>query len=290
MCIVLDLELPFLVVTITNLVFRVFTASLIGVYTFVELFLSFLATYGLLKVTAKCEESANKRPDDQERIPDETNTNLTIENEMEHPSEDAEAIQLEPSKSSKDGVKSDANDASQPTVDRDVESQEGLQVAEDPERGSEEKRSSDAEETQQPEVSRENQKKEESFLLMAAVCSTWIPSVVGKQEQKIFLKASIASLVTKTTFLAIAISLSSYGYNLHSRPSLVWCLDESSPLIETNSSVFYCNFDDQNSACPSCTPNANYTHITDFADSFEKLEIFIVKFEAQKAIDQAKKR
>ena len=123
MCIVLDLELPFLVVTITNLVFRVFTASLIGVYTFVELFLSFLTTYGLLKVTEKCEESANKRPDDQERIPDETNTHLTIENEKEQPSEDAEAIQLEPPKSSKDGVKSEANDAPQPTVDRDVESQ-----------------------------------------------------------------------------------------------------------------------------------------------------------------------
>ena len=134
MCFVLDLELPFLVVTITNLVFRVFTASLIEVYTFVEIFLSFLATYGLLKVTEKCEESANKRPDDQERIPDETNTSLTIENKKEQPLEDAEAIQLEPCESSKNGVKSNA---SQPIADRDVESQEGLQVAEDPERGSE---------------------------------------------------------------------------------------------------------------------------------------------------------
>ena len=188
--------------------------------------------------------------------------------------EDAEAIQLEPCKSSKDGVNSEANNASQPTVYRDVERQEGLQVADDPERGSEEKRSS--EETQQ----QENRKKEESFLLTAAVCSTWIPSVVGKQEQKIFLKASIASLVTKTTFLAIAISLSSYGYNLHPRPSLVWCLDESSPLIETNSSVTYCDFDDQNNTWPSCTPNASkYSDIIDFADTLEKLEIAVVKFE-----------
>ena len=107
-------------------------------------------------MTEKCEESANKRPEDQERIPDETNTNLTIENEIEQPSGDAEAIQLEPRKSSKDGVNSDVNDASQPTVDRDVESQEGLQVAEDPERASEEKISS--EKTQQPEVSRESRK------------------------------------------------------------------------------------------------------------------------------------
>ena len=147
-----------MVVTITNLVFRVFTASLIGFYTFVEIFLSFLATYGLLKVTEKCEESANKRPDNQERFPDETNISLTIENEMEQPSEDAVAIQLEPCETSKDGVNSDASGASQPTVDKEVESQEGLQVAEHPERGSEEKRSSDTEETQQLELGRENKK------------------------------------------------------------------------------------------------------------------------------------
>ena len=277
MFLVLDFELPFLVVTITNLVFRVFTAGLIGVYTFVELFLSFLVTYGVLKVTEKCEESANKRPEDPERIPEETNTSLTIENEKEQPSEGGEAIQLEPCEPSKDEV----NGASQPTAERDVESQEGLQVAEDPERGSEEKGS---EETHKPEVAGENKKKEESFLITAAVCSTWIPSVVGKQEQKIFLKAGIASLVTKTTFLTIAIGLSSYGYNLYPRPSLVWCLDESSPLIETNSSVTYCDFD-QNSRWPDCTPDAsNYTHITDFADSLEKLEMAIVNFdeEAQK--------
>ena len=34
---------------------RVFTESLIGVYTLVELLLSFLATNGLLTVTEKCE-------------------------------------------------------------------------------------------------------------------------------------------------------------------------------------------------------------------------------------------
>ena len=206
-----------MVVTITNLVFRVFTASLIGVYTFAELFFSFLATYGVLRVTEGHKESANKRREDQERVPDETNTSMSIENEKGQPSEDAEFIQLEPNKSSKDGVNSGANSASQLTVVRDVESQ----FAENPERKTKETKSSDAEETQQPEVARGNKKEEESFLLTAAVCSTWIPSVVGKQEQKIFLKAGIASLVSKTTFLAIAIGLSSYGYNLHPRPSVI---------------------------------------------------------------------
>ena len=269
-----------MVVTITNLVIRVFTASLIGVYTFVELPLSFLVTYGVLKVTEKREESANKRPEDHERIPEEANISLTIENEKEQPSVDAEAIQPEPYESSKDEVSTGANGATEPAAERDIESQEVLQVAEDPERGSEEKRSSDAEETEQPEAAKENNRKEESFLLTAAVCSTWIPSVVGKQEQNIFLKAGIASLVTKTTFLVIAIGLSSYGYNLHPRPFLVWCLDESSPFIDTNSSVTYCDFNDQNSRWPSCIPDdSNYTHITDIADSLEKLEIAIANFE-----------
>ena len=61
---------------------------------------------------------------------------------------------------------------------------------------------------------------------------------------------------------------------------MVWCLDESSPLIETNSSVTYCDFDDQNSTWPSCTPNASkYSNIIDFADTLEELEIAVVKFE-----------
>ena len=140
---------------------------------------------------------------------------MIIENEKKLPSGDAEAIQLEPWECRKDGVKSSANGASQRAAERDLESEEGLQVGEDPEKGREEKGSSDPKETQQPKGDGEKKKKEESFILTAAICSMWIPSVVGKQEQKIFLKASIASLATKTTFLAFAISLSSYGYNLH---------------------------------------------------------------------------
>ena len=68
-------------------------------------------------MTEKCEESAQKRREDQEKVPEETNTSLTIENETEQPSEDAEAVQLERCESSKDEV----NGASQPTADRDVE-------------------------------------------------------------------------------------------------------------------------------------------------------------------------
>ena len=42
-------------VTITNLVFRVFTATLIGIYTIVEVPLSFLVSFGILNLSVKNE-------------------------------------------------------------------------------------------------------------------------------------------------------------------------------------------------------------------------------------------
>ena len=41
----------------------------------------------------------------------------------------------------------------------------------------------------QQNVNAENKKENESFDFIAAVCSTWIPSVVGDEKQNIFLKA-----------------------------------------------------------------------------------------------------
>ena len=125
-------------------------------------------------------------------------------------------------------------------------------------------------------------------LLQAAVCSIWIPCVVGEQEKRIFKTAGITSLVTKTTFLAIAIGLASIGLNLYSRPFLVWCLDESSHLINLNSSVTYCTFDDKNTKWPNCKPDTtNYKNISYFEDTLEQLELAINNFEEQtKQIDK----
>ena len=266
-----------MVVTITNLVDRVFTASLIGIYTFVELFLSFLVTLGVLKVVERKSKSAKeKEPEDHRRNPEETRSSLTIENEKEPFLQEAEAIQM------KTGVNLGIDGDAETTEGMCVEREESPQVEEGTERESKEKRSR---ETQQSELS--STKKEEYSLVTAAVCSTWIPSVVGKPEQKIFLTAGIASLVTKTTFLAIAIGLSSCGFNLHPRPFLVWCLDESSPFINPNSSVTYCVFDDKHPTWPNCKPDTtNYTNLPDFADSLEQLERAIVNFEEKaKQID-----
>ena len=55
-------------------------------------------------------------------------------------------------------MESDTNSATQPTMDRDGESQEGLQVAEDPEKRNKEKKYSYAEEVQQLVVGRGKKK------------------------------------------------------------------------------------------------------------------------------------
>ena len=40
----------------------------------------------------------------------------------------------------------------------------------------------------------------EDFLFTAAICSTWIPTVVGDQKQKIYLKAGMTCLIKKIMF------------------------------------------------------------------------------------------
>ena len=264
-----------MVVTVSNLVVRVFTASLIGFYTLVEVFLSFLGTFGVLKVVERRSKSSNeKEPGDPERNPEETKSCLAIDNENGPFSQD---VQMETLKA---GVYLGTDGDGKNIGDKGGEREEGPQRKECTER--------ESEETPQSVLGRGNSKKEDYSLLKAALCSTWIPAVVGKQEQKIFRTAGIASLVTKTTCLALAIGLASCGINLHPRPFLVWCLDESSPLINPNSSVTYCVFDDKHPTWPNCKPDTtNYKNLPDFADSLEQLELVIANFEEKaKQIDK----
>ena len=115
--------------------------------------------------------------------------------------------------------------------------------------------------------------KKESFLWTASVCSTWIPAVVGDWKQKIFLKTGVTRIVLKSKILITVIVLSIFGYDLNPRPNLIWCLEESSPLIYQNSNVTYCVFGNDNSNWTSCSPDAsNYTGLPDLADSLEQLE------------------
>ena len=70
-------------------------------------------------------------------------------------------------------------------------------------------------------------------ILLAAVCSIWLPSVVGDQKKKIFLVSGMMSLVTKVLLLAVAVALAASGFQdqIHKRPFLLYCVDENSPLL-----------------------------------------------------------
>ena len=72
----------------------------------------------------------------------------------------------------------------------------------------------------------------------------------------------------------IAICLSVFGYSINPRPNLIWCLKESSPLIDRNNSeITYCVFGNDNSNWTSCSPDAsNFTDLPDLADALEQLE------------------
>ena len=131
-----------MVVTITNLVDRVFTASLIGIYTFVELFLSFLVALGVLKVVERKSKSAKeKEPEDHRRNPEETKSIFTIENENEPFLQEVEAIQM------KTRVNLDIDGEAETAGDRCVEREDSLQVEVGPERESEVKKSKNTKKT-----------------------------------------------------------------------------------------------------------------------------------------------
>ena len=72
-------------------------------------------------------------------------------------------------------------------------------------------------------------------ILIAALCSTWLPSVVGDQRQKIFLISGMTSLGTKVLVLAIAVALAASGdevqEQIFKRPFLLHCVNENSSLL-----------------------------------------------------------
>ena len=84
------------------------------------------------------------------------------------------------------------------TKGKDVESQEEKPMSqEEVEKGREEEKgdgkSRDDKKESETEPAKTNV--EEDFLVTAAICSTWIPTVVGDQTQKIYLKAGMAYLI-----------------------------------------------------------------------------------------------
>ena len=83
---------------------------------------------------------------------------------------------------------------------------------------------------------------EEDFILSAALCSIWLPSVVGDQSRRIYLVSGVTSLYGKVLLLAIAVSLAASGlqHHVYKRPFLLYCFEESSPLL-TEEGIVQCS-------------------------------------------------
>ena len=83
---------------------------------------------------------------------------------------------------------------------------------------------------------------EEDFILSAALCSIWLPSVVGDQSRGIYLVSAVTSLVGKVLLLAIAVGLAASGlqHHVYKRPFLLYCFEESSPLL-TEEGIVQCS-------------------------------------------------
>ena len=72
----------------------------------------------------------------------------------------------------------------------------------------------------------------ESFLIQAAFGSTFVPSVVGRQSQKLFLKNGILSLVNKVFLFVLALVLAYTGLSVHPRPLFYLSFEENSTYVQ----------------------------------------------------------
>ena len=121
----------------------------------------------------------------------------------------------------------------------------------------------------------QGKKNTESFHALAAVSSTWLPCVVGQQEQRIFLVSGVASLVSKVFLLLLAVTLAASGLqpNVYKRPFLLFCFQEDSLLLKKTNTT-KCKFSEGN-----CFPNRNLTHETKYSDALSVLKKSLQDFE-----------
>ena len=135
-------------------------------------------------------------------------------------------------------------------------------------------------EDSQPLQNKHREEEDESFFVTAAtaaLCATWLPSVVGDQSRKIFLVSGMTSLISKVLLLAIVVGLSASGLQPHiyRRPFLLFCFDENSPLL-TEDGVTPCRFSEGD-----CFPNDNMTLMAEvrYNDALAKLYNEVLAFQ-----------
>ena len=160
-----------MVLTLADLVIIVFIAGLSGYYVFATIFVGFVATFGVLKTTNKDTKKDSHKPRVEDRNPKEETNRVVIENEM---------TQRKVQKSETGTTVNIESEEVQENKRKDVE--EGRE---------DDSKDIKSEDEEKPEELVAKTNMEENFMFTASVCSTWIPTVVGDQEQKIFLKAGI---------------------------------------------------------------------------------------------------
>ena len=159
--------------------------------------------------------------------------------------------------------------------DREGQAESGLELEEVSEQ--------DGERSQREERSKEKDVEEkknldetpESFHVIAALCATWLPSVVGDQRQKLFLVCGVTSLASKVFVLLLALVLSGSGLQPHiyERPFLLACVDEHSPLLN-QTGITRCKFSEDN-----CLSDKNLTIQTKIADAHSELKEAVLRYE-----------
>ena len=97
-----------------------------------------------------------------------------------------------------------------------------------------------------------------------------------------FLKlfnSGVTSLTIQSLIALTLVALTSNGINLHQKPFLLHCLDESSPLLNTTDGVTFCDFDDLDATWPNCISDpTKHGNLFDFAEALNQLEQASIKF------------
>ena len=119
------------------------------------------------------------------------------------------------------------------------------------------------------------ERKTQSFVALAALCSMYLPSVVGHQEQRIFLVSGMTSLASKILLLVLAVTLAAFGLQpyIHTRPFLLFCVERNSPLL-LEKDIRSCSISEQN-----CLPIRNMTQEERYVTALNTLKNALEEFD-----------
>ena len=146
-----------------------------------------------------------------------------------------------------------------------MDKEEGVDQSKKSKEGSEE---SNVEDKANPEET------PQSFHAMAAFCATWLPCVVGEQEQKLFLVSGVTSLVFKVLLLLLALTLAGSGLQPHiyERPFLLFCFDEHSPVLN-KTGITPCKYSED-----QCRPPTNLTNKAKIVEALSVVEMAVLQY------------